>query len=480
MTLSACITLAAALVLGAGETRPLDDCVPQDAMAAYFGRPSAEMMEAPPGGTVDQLAASIIVLKQMGVIPRNAVVLADIVGTLPMLSRRPHALALLDVTSKEIAPDVYRLNSLQSGLIIDSQGLENVIDRRIRDLLTTYTSQQTNDIEVRRLDGEKYYRLLDRRLPAWSIIEWGQIGPHFLVCVGEGAFKRFADTLRRKAPSLAHDPWYAQAHKRTHGSTSGIEVFVDFDRVRGRIGEVTRGRPEEVLRALQLERLQRFVWTVGFEGRALHSEVVGRDQEGRDLYKMLSGDQVIAPEVARVIPPDAKAYAAFRLPLPETVRNAREAYLQSQSEAKSDRLRQAWRMVEREFKFDIEREVIDHLGDHVVFHNYPPHPLGVPILCTVWIRYDGDRDRMAASIDRVLGAWQHFFNDRTDTRPSGLRPQIVRDESGIWFLQMGLIGPAIGVADEWIVVSFSSQAVRENLEYLRQVSASGPAGAGGE
>ena len=40
--------------LGAGETRPLDSVVPQEAMAVYFGRPSPEMMAAPQGGAIQQ------------------------------------------------------------------------------------------------------------------------------------------------------------------------------------------------------------------------------------------------------------------------------------------------------------------------------------------------------------------------------------------------------------------------------------------
>src|SRR5262245_40934859 len=88
------MTLALAVAvtsLAAGETRPLDSCVPRDAMAVYFGRPSPEMISAPPGGAVEQLSGWIITLKAMGVIPQSGRVLADIVGSLPLLSRRPHA-----------------------------------------------------------------------------------------------------------------------------------------------------------------------------------------------------------------------------------------------------------------------------------------------------------------------------------------------------------------------------------------------------
>ena len=51
--------------------RALDTCVPADAMAAYFARPSPEMLDARPGGTVDQIAGWLVMLKGMGVIPRE-------------------------------------------------------------------------------------------------------------------------------------------------------------------------------------------------------------------------------------------------------------------------------------------------------------------------------------------------------------------------------------------------------------------------
>ena len=113
------VFLIAVACLSAGESRPLDTCVPREAMAVYYGRPSPDMMTTRPGGAINQLSGWIITLKAMGIIPDQGRVLADLIGTLPLLSRRPHALMLLDVNARVIAEDVYRLNTMQAALVID-------------------------------------------------------------------------------------------------------------------------------------------------------------------------------------------------------------------------------------------------------------------------------------------------------------------------------------------------------------------------
>lgn len=467
----------AAACLGAGESRPLGSCVPRDAMAVYFGRPSPEMMATQPAGAITQLSGWIITLKAMGVIPAQGRVLADLVGTLPLLSRRPHAFMLLDVTSRPVAENVYRLNTMQSALVLDDQEVGLDIERRMRDLIATYTDAANATIKPLKAGNLTYQRLYDARLPEWAVLEWGTHGHQFVLGFGEGAFMRVLDTLQGRTPSLADDPWYAMAHEKCHGATSGIEMYVDIVRIRKRVGEVAKGRPEEVLRSLGLERAERMVWTVGFEGPALHSEALGHTQGGRDEYVMLTGPAVNAPEVTAAIPPDATRYAAFRFPLAPAVRSAKEAYLSSQSPSKRQNLHELWARLEREFGFNLEEDLVARLGQDLVFHNWPPHPLGVPLLCTVWIGYTGDRASMTAKLDRILQAGQELMtHPLVQSQPSrGLVPRLMRGEDGIWYFQLGLIGPAVAVADRWLVLGYSREAVRQNLAYLEQRAATQPA-----
>src|SRR4029453_14557840 len=60
--------------------------VPREAMVAYWGRPPNQAPSTAPTGA-QQMATWMVTLKAMGVIPREGRVLADIVGTLPLLGQ---------------------------------------------------------------------------------------------------------------------------------------------------------------------------------------------------------------------------------------------------------------------------------------------------------------------------------------------------------------------------------------------------------
>jgi hypothetical protein len=52
--------------------------------------------------------------------------------------------------------------------------------------------------------------------------------------------------------------------------------------------------------------------------------------------------------------------------------------------------------------------------------------------------------------------------------------QLRRDTDGVWYLYFGIAGPALAVADDRLIISFSPDAVRKNIDLLarsRSVSA---------
>src|SRR5262245_2888645 len=142
----ALLLIASCLQLAASGPANMPAWVPRDAMVAYWGRPPSQVPTTAPTGA-QQMATWMVTPKAMGVNPREGRLLADIVGTLPLLGQRAHAWVLLDITSKHIPPDINRLDQMQSAWVIDSTGIEVEIDRRIRDLLATYTDADNGRIE---------------------------------------------------------------------------------------------------------------------------------------------------------------------------------------------------------------------------------------------------------------------------------------------------------------------------------------------
>lgn len=469
------------MLLGLGATSalaapPLPACIPDDVMAVYFGRPSPEIATRPQTQGGVSLSTWLFSLKQMGVIPQEGRVIADIAGTIPMLGSRPHAVTLLDITVYELKPEVYRLEQLKAGLIVDVGEMGDDFDRRIRDLLLTYTRKTHNEIENRNADGVRYFRLVDDRLPEWAVAEWGRAGKLLIVGYGRGAFEKLLATVRHKNKSLLQDDWFAWAYERCHGQVSGIALYVDPTRINERLGPITEDRPAEVLQALKLQDAQRIFWTISSEGRALRSEGAALTVEDERLYGLLSGPELIADEVRTTIPPQADQYAAFRMPLAEFFRNGREAYLQSKPSEFREMADRVWAEWENDYRFDAERGLINQLGEHLIFHTFPRHPLRLPLICTIWIETTDDTETIRRTVDAMMQLWQRRLQRPPETQPNpaqavgGLRPRIYQSSDSIWYMQLGVLGPSLAVTDGWIVISFSPYAVRQNVEYLQDLA----------
>ncbi len=159
-------------------------------------------------------------------------------------------------------------------------------------------------------------------------------------------------------------------------------------------------------------------------------------------------------------------------PLREWYVRGREAYLASQHESRREAYREGWLRFEREYGFDFDHDLLAHLGQRIIIHDFPPHPLAVPLLWTYLVETDGDVTAVRRAVDGMMRAWQSGLPkaDGETASGGGFVPEIRRTDDGIWYLQLGLAGPAIGVADHWIVISFSPAAVRENLRRLDAAS----------
>lgn len=452
----------------AGIPHRLLQAVPADATAAVLYDPVDDAIAG--AGSVLSLATLLLERgREMGLASQFGESLGrtlDIVGSLPVVAHHPLAMVLLDVSSVPRLDGGAQLSTLSVGLVIDTNGQNDAVARRVRYLLGIYTNNARGRIDKIESEGETSYRLTDSRLPDWAVMQWGPVGGLYVLTLGTGAFDRIAASIRGAAPSLATDAWSSNAHLKTRGPDASLQAYLDVDRLLGSLGPSARQRTEDVLKSIRLRSASRGLWSIGQDGRAVRILSL-IDIRGEDRLIPLSTSGFTDSPLDSIIPPQAECYLIVARRAEDLILRVRDTYLDTLTASKRRDLIEMWAREEAVAGISVRRDLIGQLGAYVVFHPHPPHPLRIPMLCTVLIEIEGSATSVQHSLDAAFGHYRNLlaqpFDDRGRSSASWLR----RDADGVWYIQFGLLGPAIGVADGWIVIGYSPQAVRLNIEYLQ-------------
>jgi hypothetical protein len=197
------------------------------------------------------------------------------------------------------------------------------------------------------------------------------------------------------------------------------------------------------------------------------------EPEGDRLVK-LSDPDTFPPEHKAVIPAGA-THAIMHLDMARLATTIARAYLAGRSPKNARALRRGYQELQQKLGLDVSADLLAHLGPHVIIHDYPPHPLNVPLLRSFLIETD-DPQRVRAAVDALLAEWDaHFVRQAEGVENPLILPRVIRDPDGIWYLQVGIVGPAVAVTDRYVVVSWSPAAVRAILNVMQVRSLSGPA-----
>ena len=479
------VPAAVALMVFAAPLSPssaagIADYLPADSLVVVLGRPIAGATPASAPTSMRSrpsvLQQLLVVASQLKVLPSEARLAGDILGCHPLLEEYPYAFALLDVSARRLPTGGYRLDRMQAALVFDTGGDDRAIAQRIRQLLAAYTNSELGRLEKSVSGGVVRYRLRESRLPEWAVIEWGARGRLFVVSIGEGAFDRILAVPNAPDTALAKDPWYARAHSHSRGDRAFFEWTIPVAELRRRLTEVIHGRVEQTLASLGAEKVERLFGAVRYDGRAVVMQGVIR-ADGADSDFVLS-EAVTADDLASAaVPAEATRYAMLRIPLAELIRRSRDACLASQSPVNQEQARAIWSRMEAEERFDTEADFLAHLGTRLIVHDYPLHPLRLPLLWTFLIETDGVGDGPRRAIDGMMRFARAALADKIARDPgTTLAPQILCTSDGLWYLRLGLAGPAVGVCGRWIVISFSPEAVRQTMARLSHGDVDRPAG----
>lgn len=387
----------------------------------------------------------------------------DVLNCWPAIRRYPRAYLLHDIKLRRLPTGGNRLDGLALSLVLQTGEHRAEIQQLVQHLLNKYTNDQSGHLEQVTIGGRPFHRLTDSSLPSWVVWEWGQYDDMFIVSVGAGSCDKVIRALSENRLSIAQDAWFSTAHQRCRANVAGFELFIDAALLQERLGDSARDRFHAVVESLGLHSTRKSLWTVGSSGRAYTCYAYHQDETG-DKFERLSEPASYRPDHRRLIPEGASGYAIFQTSGAALLRRIRSCYVASQRLEKRVELLEGWERLAREQKINFERDILGQLGEFVIVHNHPRHPFGLPLMWTILIEIKGDAQRVERALSQVLSYCAERMDAAASRKESGfIRPLLRRTPSGIWYVQYGLSGPAVAVADGWLVISYSPEALRLNL-----------------
>lgn len=444
--------------------------VPAEAMFAWKGLPLPEAHPAAPGASSDGSVIDVFV----GVLPQLMPGALDAKGrvTLAVLKafgevfKRPFALGVIDARAVvgESGGQSRKIDKLRTVLVIQNPPRDLTFVSIIQRILNEFTDQGQAKLDKRQAGKWTYYELLDQRLPEWSHVAWGQIDDYFVLTVGEDVWQQIAAVAEGKAPSIATDPWFAPI-RSLRKEEPLIEVIIAAQRIRETLDAFVDGRASKFFEAWSAGDMEKSHWALGFEGRALYC--MNYFYAGGRTRRRLYADPAIKdPHYLQTVPEEAR-YAIYRVPVVRFLPRLLSAFYSTRRPDEQKLATELWAKIQNELGVNAERDALDLLGETIVLHNDPPHPLRLPLAFTSLIEIRAEPDKVRTTLEKLCTAWQAALEETADQTGEPPAATLRRDPDGVWSLQFGLFGGlAWTFTDRFIVTSWAPSALRQYLDKM--------------
>jgi hypothetical protein len=470
--------LGPALVSRAADAREPIDLIPADSLLCWYGRPT------PDEGARNEQPSTLQTLVELGArlaggpldsgIQLN-VRMAEMFG---LMLHYPHAVALVDARAKPTATDASarRVDRLRFALVVQVGEQTEPFLRIIQKAVNEQTNSGAATLVNARAGRWSYQELRDQRLPDWAAIAWGQIDRHFVLTVGPNVWQSIAAVAQGEQPALTSDPWYAVARAKQR-RTAFVEIFVAAAEIQTRLDPFVDGRAGDFFRAWDAGNLRQAHWALGFEERALYCVAhlrlgsAGDEAQESTVRRVYADPENRDPHLLAAIPPGAR-YAIFDVPADRILARFFRGVLAIQGARARANIERLWAEAQAKHGFDAEHGLLAHLGERIVLHNDPPHPLHLPLALTVLIEIRDEPATVRGTIEAICSAWRAALEEVVAKNGAPPPFTLHRDDDGIWYVRygvggsgwLGLAGPAWTVSDRYIIASWSPAALREYLE----------------
>ncbi len=432
--------------------------VPADILGAYMvDTPPAD--EAPAKSNSFEIATVLIdqafalgFLNSLDIAVRGWL---DTIASISTVIAHPHAVMLFDLQVERADQDSHRVSSLRAALVMRTAGGNKPIERRIQHLLGSYTNQQETTLDSVQMEGQTVHRLQDRRLADWLIIYWTQVGDYFMVAIGEESMRQVIAATSSKEGTIWHEATFREGVEALVAQHALITVFLCFDQLETK-SPTLDAKVRKMQAALAMGHCESGVWAAGYSGRSLEIRQWLRRQ-GDGTSAVIAGAIHLGGEQAAV-PEAAHTFAIIGAEPSIWFDRIRAAFLAARSRHNAAASRSFWSVVERDAGLRFA-ELFSRLNNPIIVHDYPEHALRLPPAWTIVVPIKSDAAALRQDVDAILSYWQKALE--------GEAWGLSRSADGLWFMKVGLEGPALAVTDRYLLISFSPRAVRQNLESLK-------------
>jgi hypothetical protein len=462
----------------AAAVEPLNSRLPEDALGFIEVDPTVGGLNAGGSGTGGLMDVGFEALRAVGVLPRDVSVAGDALGLAAMSGNRHFCIGWLDADLTPGPHDGLMCKSFQLVWLVDTRGRPDEMLRRITALLDHVSTRETSRQNVKKAadNGREFVEFTDTRWPAWLKLGWTQEKDVFVLGFGAGAMEHYLADRPVGGVPWAETVTGVDAGAAKAGSSGEVfaRIYASPKAFRERFPEaIQRTLLGRIFQALELSDADKALFSARRKGRVVSMDF-GVVRNGTITATPWTVPLPANSPLLKVVPPGATSYLALDVDWPGLYARMTallDAILTDEGEPPVDA---KVKKFATHHGVDLDKDVLSKAEHIVLVHDFPQHPLGIPLMVTAIASADGGGAAAGAiarkDLDKLLADAQRAL----DKRPGGVF-RLRTDKDGVMYMQFGLVGPAWGWTGNRLVWSWSPAAVRENLSAV----AGAPAGAFG-
>ena len=475
------------LTAGALGAEPLSTKLPPDTLCFIEIDPTAF-----PPGQVKNADSSVLLelgvqtMASLGLVPDQASALADGLALAANAGTNRNVVALLDADLRATNDGGLDCRSVQVVWLLDVKGRPQPVLERLGGVLKTLSTQKTARQSIKKTAEEKrqYVEFRDTSWPEWLKLAWMQDGDLFVITLGDGAMEHYLSDRPVGgvpwAPTLASGD--ALAAKQGSSGAAALRAYVTLKAFRERFAEVTkRTAVGRLIDAMELGGASEWALTARMRQRLISVDAssVEAAPAGRMTVTPWTVPHADALALAKLVPEQAQGYLVMDVDWPRLYARVTALLDAVLSDPSDVPMRQRVDGFCLQQKVDFSKDILENLQPRVLIHDYPQHPLRLPLMVTMIGAAKEDRqERAQKATQTIFKAWSEGLAKKFAERQlapestGGLsRVQIRTDKEGETYIQYGLIGPAWKWSEGKWVFSWSPAAVRYNLPGIKGASA---------